>query len=143
MSEQHEYDGPALGHCWRCGLRAPEPVHILRASSVPPAVVVVNRQQPTLIHGGRAVKVEVNGTHVYTFGENTLRPGVVAHGGPDGTWTVSDRGMWLDGIYATEETARRAAGLSDATLRDLGRIYRVDGENRPVTDADLDAVEEA
>lgn len=54
-------------------------------------------------------------------------------------WVVSDNGVWLEGSYATESAARRAASFSDKVLADLGRIYRVDGENRPVTDADLDA----
>lgn len=55
----------------------------------------------------------------------------------EGTWVVADGGVWLDGIYESEATARRAATLSDSVLSALGRIYRIDGENRPVTMADL------
>jgi PhoPQ-activated pathogenicity-related protein len=59
----------------------------------------------------------------------------------DGTWTVSDSGSWLPGIYDSKVTAIAAAALPDAVLEDrLQPICHVDGENRPITLADVEAV---
>lgn len=54
-----------------------------------------------------------------------------------GQWVVSENGAWLPGVYESETVARQAASLSDEVLTGLGRIYRVDGEDRPVTADDL------
>lgn len=56
----------------------------------------------------------------------------------DGGWAVADRGMWLEGLYDSDETARHAATLSDELLHRLRHICWVDGEDRPITMADLD-----
>jgi hypothetical protein len=53
-----------------------------------------------------------------------------------GRWLVSRNEQWLPGVYDSETTALRAIRID--TL--LGPIYRTDGENRPVTMADLDAI---
>jgi len=58
-------------------------------------------------------------------------------------WVVSENEGWLPGVYDSDATARRAAALPDAALRDLARIYSIDGEDRPVTAADLDALPDA
>jgi hypothetical protein len=57
--------------------------------------------------------------------------------GTDGSWSVSDHEMWLPGLYDAQDTAIQAAALPDATLLRLEPICRVDGENRPITMADL------
>ena len=56
-----------------------------------------------------------------------------------GQWVVAENGTWLPGIYESDAVARRAARLPDAALLALSHIYKVDGENRPVTAADLDS----
>lgn len=52
-------------------------------------------------------------------------------------WVVAEDQAWLPGVYATEEAARLAVSFSYSELERLGTIYRVDGENRPVTVDDL------
>lgn len=59
---------------------------------------------------------------------------------PRGEYVVSQNDLWLPGVYDSEETATRACDLPTATLLALGRIYRVDGENRALTMDDLDAI---
>ena len=61
----------------------------------------------------------------------------------EGGYVVAIDDQWLEGVYDTEATARRAAlHFDDAELAALGRIYHLDGQNRPVNRADLDAVEQ-
>jgi hypothetical protein len=55
-----------------------------------------------------------------------------------GRWVVSKRGYgWLPGIYESESVARQAASFPVEVLTGLGRIYRIDGEDRAVTADDL------
>jgi hypothetical protein len=54
-----------------------------------------------------------------------------------GRWVVSENDVWLPGVFDSPETARRAADFPREALHELRRIYHVDGENRPVTMADL------
>lgn len=56
-----------------------------------------------------------------------------------GGWVVSENEMWLPGSYDSEQTARYAATMSDAVLRAVQPICWVDGGNRNITRADLDA----
>lgn len=37
----------------------------------------------------------------------------------DGRFTVAEKGVWIPGVYDTEEAARYAVGLSDAVLQAL------------------------
>lgn len=57
----------------------------------------------------------------------------------NGAWVVA-QGYWLPGGYEDEATARYACRYPFEVLQELNdRIYRVDGENRPITRADLKA----
>lgn len=58
-------------------------------------------------------------------------------------WRICLAGSWIDGFYASEETARRALGLSAYELKALYPIWTRDGEDRPVTWDDLDRLERA
>lgn len=58
-----------------------------------------------------------------------------------GTYQISDGGGWLPGIYADEDTARRAFEVGFDELQTLSdRICRIDGENRAITVADLEGI---
>lgn len=46
----------------------------------------------------------------------------------DGHFTVSEDGVWLPGIYETEQAARYAVGLSDEVLK---RLQRAVNEREP------------
>ena len=63
------------------------------------------------------------------------------HQTDDGNWVVAYRHMWLEGVYDTTETARRAVGYSDHVLSRLSALSRMYGENRPVTQADFDEID--
>lgn len=57
----------------------------------------------------------------------------------DGKWCASLYG-WLPGYYDTLETARKAPYLSRPILDGLNKhICHVDGENRAITMADIEA----
>lgn len=55
--------------------------------------------------------------------------------------TTAVGGSWVPGIYDSEATAALAiARFTDEQLAGLAPIYRVDGESRPVTMADLEGL---
>jgi len=58
----------------------------------------------------------------------------------DDHYVVSVNSVWVPGIYATEEAARLAVNnLSDQDIvAFLEHIYAYDGEDRPVTVADIE-----
>lgn len=66
---------------------------------------------------------------------------VTTHPLPSGDWIAQSDGLWLPGVYDSQETAQHAATLSRACLHALGRIYRNDGEGRALTMDDLDCAE--
>lgn len=61
----------------------------------------------------------------------------------EGGFVVADNGTWLPGVYATSEAAELAPSLSDDALYEASFISRIDGENRPITVADLKKLQTA
>lgn len=57
-----------------------------------------------------------------------------------GGWVIAENHQWTDGVFEGPEAAEASVALTDEEIvKYLGSVYRVDGQNRPVTLAEVQA----